>query len=384
MTVFQPDIARLAALPDSLGLAAIVAMSPENFVYTSGANIETVAALRPRQAFAVFPARKSPFALVCTMEESQTVGESWIADIRGYTEFAEDPVGRLAEELRREGLAQGSIGLDLDYIPAADFARLRAALPDAVFVNTTETIAAIRAVKNPAEIAHLEWAAKQTHRAVLDAMRDSRPGDDERLIVNRIGKGMLDLGADALGFLYFASGDRTIHPHAHAIDGRVPGSGDIIRLDVCGKYGPFMSDFARTYSAGEPTAAQREIHAHLVACEIHAIETIRPGLTAEDVFYACGEEFRRRGLVFHMPHVGHSFGIEAHENPMLRPGNKTVLKPGMVLNVEPGVRDDHGSLFHTEDLVVVTETGYRLLTLGFAPADLPVLGQDIAQSRNVA
>lgn len=63
---------------------------------------------------------------------------------------------------------------------------------------------------------------------------------------------------------------------------------------------------------------------------------------------------------------------------MLRPGNKMLLKPGMVLNVEPGVRDAEGSLYHTEDLVVVTETGYRLLTLGFAPTELPVLGQTIA------
>lgn len=298
MTVFKPNISELSSLAASRNLAAVVAMSPENFVYASGANIETVAALRPRQAFAIFPAGGAPFIVVCTMEESQTVAESWIGDIRGYTEFAEDPVGRLAEELKREGLNRGLIGLDMDYIPAADFARLQAALPGVTFVNTTEAIAAIRAIKNESEVAHLEWAAKQTHRAVLDAMRDSRLGDDERQIVNRIGKGMLDLGADALGFLYFASGDRTIHPHAHAIDGRIPKAGDVIRLDVCGKYGPFMSDFARTYSAGDPTAAQKEIYANLVACEIHAIEAIRPGVTAEDIYFACAEEFKRRAWSF--------------------------------------------------------------------------------------
>lgn len=378
MKVFRPNVGALTELPGRLGLDAIVAMSPENFVYASGANIETVAALRPRQAFVVLPATERPFVLVCTMEESQTVDESWIEDIRGYTEFADDPVARLAEELRREGLGEATLGLDMDYIPTADFRRLSEAMPDAKFVNTTEAIAAIRAVKNGDEIAHLEWAAKQTHRSVLDAMRSSRQGDDERQIVNRIGKNMLDLGADAIGFLYFASGDRTIHPHAHAVDGRVPKLGDVIRLDVCGKYGPFMSDFARTYSAGEPTAEQNQFHAALVACEVHAIEAIRPGVTAEDVYYACADEFKRRGLVFHMPHVGHSFGVEAHENPMLRPGNKMPLKPGMVLNVEPGVRDNKGSLYHTEDLVMVTETGSRLLTLGFAPKDIPVLGQAVA------
>lgn len=377
MPVFKPNIDALTRLPGDRNLKAVVAMSPENFVYASGANIETVTTLRPRQAFAVFPASAAPFVLVCTMEESQTIDESWISDIRGYTEFVHDPVGRLAEELKREGLDSGPIGLDLDYIPAADYARLTVALPQVEFVNTSEAIAEIRAIKNADEIGHLENVTRQTHRAVLDAMHESTLGDDELQMVNRIAKKIIDFGANGINFLYFASGDRTIHPHAHAVAGRVPKPGDIIRLDVGGRYGPFMSDFARTYSAGDPSALQKQVYAELVACETRTIESMRPGITAEDVFYTCAEEFKRRGLVFHMPHVGHSFGIEAHENPMLRPGNKMKLKPGMVINVEPGVRDSEGSLYHTEDLILITETGYRLLTLGIAPLELPTIGQKV-------
>lgn len=377
MPVFTPNIDLLTGLPRQCGLEAIIAMSPENFVYAAGANIETVAALRPRQAFAVFPAAAKPFVLVCTMELSQTVDESWISDVRGYTEFMHDPVGRLAEELGKEGLTSGRIGLDMDYIPVADFSRLGAALPKVEFVNTTAAIAEIRSIKSAAEIDHLENVTKQTHRAVLEAMQESRLGDDELKIVNRIATKIIEFGANGINFLYFASGDRTIHPHAHAVAGRIPKPGDIIRLDVGGRYGPFMSDFARTYSAGEPSKLQKQVYAELVGCEQRTIASMRPGVTAEDVFYTCADEFKRRGLVFHMPHVGHSFGIEAHENPMLRPGNKMKLAPGMVINVEPGVRDSEGSLYHTEDLVQITETGHRLLTLGTAPLELPVLGQKI-------
>jgi Xaa-Pro aminopeptidase len=63
---------------------------------------------------------------------------------------------------------------------------------------------------------------------------------------------------------------------------------------------------------------------------------------------------------------------------MLRPGDKTPLTPGMVINIEPGTRDEQGSMYHTEDLLVVTEDGFRLLTLGFAPRELPVIGQTIS------
>lgn len=376
--MLKPNIEALSALPSAAGVSAVVAMSPENFIYASGANIETVTYLRPRQGFVVIPAQGNPFLLVCTMEESQAIDESWIEDVRGYTEFAEDPVRRLADELTSAKLDAGRVGLDLGYIPAADYERLRAALPNVEFVNTTEAIAEIRSVKTGEEISRLERAARQTHRAVLDAMEQSRLGDDERTIANRIGRNIIDYGAQSLLFLYFASGERTIHPHAHALADRTPKPGDIIRLDVGGRYGALSSDFARTYSAGSPTLSQRQIYSALVEAEQNTIEAMVPGMTAEDVFFACRDEFTKRGLVFHMPHVGHSFGVELHENPMLRPGNKMKLKPGMVFNVEPGVRDAEGSLYHTEDLVLITDNGNRLLTLGIAPTELPVLGQKIS------
>lgn len=376
--MLKPNIAAINRLPANLSLRALVAMSPENFIYVSGAYIETTYYLRPRQAFAVIRGDGAPFLLVCTMEESQTVEESWVADIRNYTEFVHDPVGRLAEELKAEGLDRGRIGIDLDYLPAADLGRLRTYLPEVDFVNTTTAVAEVRAVKNDDEIGRLEFAARQTHRAVLDALETSQLGDSEKAIANRIGTNILQYGADNLKFLYFASGKRTIHPHAYALEERVPQHGDIIRLDVGGSYGALSSDFARTYSAGSPTLEQRQIYAALIRAEANTINAAQPGMTAEDLFFVCRDEFVKNGLVFHMPHVGHSFGVELHENPMLRPGNKSVLRPGMVLNVEPGVRDDQGSLYHTEDLILITDGGHRLLTLGLAPEELPVLGQKVA------
>ena len=60
---------------------------------------------------------------------------------------------------------------------------------------------------------------------------------------------------------------------------------------------------------------------------------------------------------------------------MIRPGEDTVLAPGMVINIEPLTQDADGNLYHTEDLVVITEEGTRLLTHGLAPLEIPVLGQ---------
>jgi Xaa-Pro dipeptidase len=373
---FKPNLERLNALPKQRGLDAVVAMSPENFAYVSGVFILTVGLIRPRQAYAIVPAEGDPTLVICSIETSLAKEEGWIEDIRTYTEFADDPIDALTDALQRKGLASGKIGIDLDYLPATSFERLQKAMPQARFVNTTDDIAKIRAIKTPQEVAFLENAAKQTHRAVLDAMMASRLGETERVMADRIANGIIGNGADGTLFLCFASGDRTPQAHGYATE-RVPQPGEIIRFDVGGTYGQWASDFARTYSAGNPTALQRDTYAKLRKVHAATIDMVKPGVLAEDVFFFCRDQFQKMGLKFTMPHVGHSFGVELHENPMLRPGDKTVLAEGMVINVEPAVMDEEGAMYHIEDLFVITPTGHRLLTLGLPPEELPSIGQTI-------
>lgn len=374
---FVPNREKLQALVRDQGLDALVAMSPENFAYVAGVHILTVASVRPRQAYAVIPAKGEPFLVICSIEKTLAEADSWIKDIEVYTEFVDNPIDALTTVLRERGLAGGKIGIDLDYLPANSHERLKSKLHNVGFVDTTEAIAAIRCIKTPDEVSFMEQATKETHRAVLDALAASRLGDTERDIANRIANGIINNGAFGTLFLCFASGERTSQPHAHATE-RVPEEGEIIRFDVGGAYGAFMTDFARTYSTGNPSALQRQTHRALCEAQETTIAAMKPGVAAEDIFFLCQSEFKKRGLAWQLPHIGHSFGVELHENPMIRPGDRTLLKPGMVINIEPMTSDEEGSFYHTEDLVVITETGNRLLTLGYAPKELPVLGQKIA------
>lgn len=375
---FEPNRDALIGLAKAEGLDALVTMSPENFTYVSGAYVLTVAKIRPRQAFAVLPVDKDPFIVICKIEEGLTRSESWITDLRTYIEFAENPIDQLVVALKGAGLDRARIGMDMDYLPASSHERLMAALPELKLVNTTEAVAAVRSIKTPQVVDLLETTTKQTHRAVLDAMAAASLGESERQMADRIASNIITYGADGTLFMCFSSGKRTAEPHHIAEPDMFPQDGEMIRFDVGGTYGPYASDFARTYSAGSPSDMQKQTYAALVDAQIKTIEAVGPGVVAEDLFHLCVEEFKKNGIPFHMPHIGHSFGVELHETPMIRPGDKTKLQPGMVLNIEPGTRDDDGSMYHTEDLFVVTETGFRLLTLGYAPRELPVIGQTIS------
>lgn len=375
----RADVSRESKLRDlakKLGLDAIVAMSPENFAYATHVHCITVNLLRPRQAFAIIPAKGESEVVLCSIELSLAQEESPIKRIHPYTEFVDNPIDVLVERLKELGLEHGRIGMDLDFLPASSHERLMKRLHNMQMVNTTETIAAIRAVKEPDEVDFIERAAKGTHRAVIEAMQASKLGDTERAMCQRIASGILGSGADGTLFLCFASGDRTPIAHAMATD-RIPQESEIIRFDVGGVYGSYASDFARTYSSGNPTEMQRQTYAALLKIERATIEAIRPGILAEDLFYLCRDEYKKYGLQFRMPHIGHSFGVELHESPMLRPGDKTPIAAGMVFNIEPVVHDAAGSMYHTEDLVEVTETGYRIMTLGMAPEEIPVIGQPL-------
>lgn len=372
----NPGREALLALPRKLGLDAVVAMSPENFAYASGVHIVTVGLIRPRQAFVIIPAQGEPEIIVCSIERATTVADGWIKNVVTYTEFVDDPMAVLAGRLRELGLASGRIGIDLDFLPVSSHQRLTRTLGNLGLENTTEDIAVIRTIKAPREIELVRHAAQGTHRATLDAMRDSRVGETEQAIALRIAAGIMASGAIAIPFLCFSSGYRTGLSHAMATE-KIVAEGEVIRFDVGGTYGSYSSDFARTYSTGNPSEMQRQTYAALHAIQRASIDAVHAGVTAEDLYFVCRDAFRKAGLPFTMPHIGHSFGVELHENPMLRPGEKTKLRPGMVFNIEPSTADDAGSKYHIEDLVEVTETGFRLLTLGFAPVEIPVIGTEV-------
>jgi Xaa-Pro aminopeptidase len=125
----------------------------------------------------------------------------------------------------------------------------------------------------------------------------------------------------------------------------------------------YLSELERTMFIGEPNAEQRKYFQHMMNLQAVAFEAIRPGEPSSSVDVAVRAYFEKEGLWGHWRHhVGHSLGQRIHESPFLDVGDHTVMQPGMVFSIEPGLYVPGLGGFRHSDTVLVTDTGVEVMT----------------------
>ena len=160
-------------------LDAILSCSPENFAYVTGFLSPTQPLMRWRHAMALVTADGKAALAVVDMEASTIrakAGEG--VEIAVWREFAFEAMAVLADLLKRYGLAGARIGLELDYLPAADFADLSALLPTAQFAPAQALLARLRQIKTPEEIDILRNLSRIADRAIASAYGAVDGGSD--------------------------------------------------------------------------------------------------------------------------------------------------------------------------------------------------------------
>ncbi len=367
------DLKRLWQEMDKRNLDAVVALTQENTYYSTGAYITTQKTVPPRLGFALFPYGAQPTLLVCSIEESVCKDQSWVEDLRLYTEFTHRPVEAFADLLKEKGLQDKHIGIEMHYLPWSESAHLENMLPNARFSECKDVFYALRAVKRPDEVEVLAHAARGTTSAIMAAFEMARPGWTEKQLSGLILKNILDSGADLTFFMTMGSGERGLISHPIPND-TVLEKGTVLRLDCGGIYEGYLSDVARTVAIGEPSAHRKDMYKRILEVQRIVIEKCTVGTPISELYHLSKRVAEQKGLAYWMPHFGHSMGVECHEEPMINAYTDTLLEENMILNVEPLFWDlDDGVGYHTEDLIVVTNNGPRILTGSDLSLDIPVI-----------
>ena len=338
------------------GLDAAVVASPENFFYLSGWKIQTQVLIRDRLALGVVTADGNTTLVVCKNEETQTRRYASVEDIRTYAEFIDSPMKGVAEVLEEKGLAKARIGVERKYVTADYYEDLQRRVSTANLTSCDRVFDRTRMVKTQPEIDALKLAAEGTDEAVQRALRTAKPGDPEHKLARVMSDALFEIGRGEFRDITWgvSSGPNTITTHYWSGE-RQLAADDMLKIGVRSAIHGYYSHLYRLAVVGRASERHRSWYQKARDVQYRAIERLRPGARACDLYEAAKKDIESVGGSYRGSLFGHSTGIALHENPRIQPKDDTVLVAGMVIASEPRVVDPDYCFYHLEDLVLVTE-----------------------------
>lgn len=356
----QEIIARLKQRIAAEGLDAIVASSPENVAYVSGFVVPSQSLMRWRHAAVILTADGKISMVAIDMEATTVKAHAGIDDLRIYREFTDDPMDRLAEALSDLGLARARVGIEMEFLPAKDFAVLQKSLPAVVWRAADGLFNKARQIKTPNEMALLRSLSKLTDKALGDALRSATVGTSELELAGTLLASLFGGGAESYKLMIIASGERSQFPNVGPTERKLK-RGDIIRMEIFGQKNGYLAGVCRTAVVGEATAEQYKIWSNLIECKYLVMDLIKPGASCPEIYRRFLQKFSELGFE-PISFVAHGIGLHLHEEPYMGRYGNEVLQAGMVGAFEPLVYIPGRFGMQNKDMFCVTEKGCELLS----------------------
>ena len=375
------DPASVASVLDESGYGALLATTSASVLYLArfpkaGGTVAVVTRDAPERATLVLPSSSIDFLLEDRGDEVDPVPYG-----RFYRAFADGERLEEREQLVKAVHERTRWGQDLGTVAAAvveaaavgsgpvaadahsdTLVAVQTAAPDVKVVPEPALFARLRMVKTPEEVERLSEAALITEAAIQASARAIRVGATQREIAAAFRASVVaeeaGIRADNVSIDRGAALGNVNSPDDRVRDGRV------VRYDVGAIHRGYAADIARCFSAGPPEDRVAHGYEAVRRGQAAALEVLRPGVRASEVFEAAVAATREAGLRhYQRTHVGHGIGIAGgYDRPLLAPDDHTVIEPGMVLCVETPYYEVGRHGLQVEDMVLVTDDGFEFLS----------------------
>lgn len=356
---------KIRGLMNSAGADALIAADPSNFAYTSGVNLPYAEQYGTPRAAALV---KGDMIVICPAEWAQLPadqGRSCKLSVYSAKEgiFTDALIAHIAELAG----SCGKVGIDRSDIPAGFMARLEKALPETEFIDISDGIKTLRAVKTEAEIRMLENAIRFVDRAAVAALNHSEGQPCDTLsyymweFAERIRVHIGEFGGSGSGNITALQGsDMRFLSKSPA---GLMREGNPVRFEATGNHLGYWGYGTRTFFIGKPSPEFEADYGKNIQLKKEAEKYLKPGTRASEVFRAVLDSAEKiDAAVFAEAGVGHGIGLSEKEGPYLCPADNTVLAEGMVIVLAIYTYGPEKELICSRDTYEITADGCRLMS----------------------
>lgn len=267
---------------------------------------------------------------------------------------------KIVEEIKNSNLKK--IGFEGRSMSFADYNSLREELPDVEFKSVE--LDSLRQIKDDTEIKLIRQSCKIADKAFAEILNFIKPGITEISVAAELEYLMKKFGAEKISFdTIVASGVRGSLPHGIATD-KIICAGELVTMDFGAIYQGYCSDMTRTVAVGKISDEWRKNYNAVLMAQLHGLEIIKVGISGKACDEAVRNKLKNFDLDKYFTHsLGHSLGIEIHEEPRLSPRSTCEsLQKNMIVTDEPGIYISGVGGVRIEDTVLITEGGAITLT----------------------
>lgn len=260
-------------------------------------------------------------------------------------------------------LAVGQVGFEDEAMSVSQYKQLIKVVDENRLHGLKNALTLLRAIKFEDEIELIRQAAAIADKGFEYVLGIVKPGMTEKELALELEFFMRRQGASGLSFdTIVASGIRSSMPHGVASD-KVIEANDLLTLDFGCIYKGYCSDMTRTFVVGKASERQRALYHIVLDAQLQVLEGIKPGASCRELDAISRKVIGEAGYADFYGHgLGHGVGVEVHELPILNPKSDFILEKNMIITDEPGIYlPDFGGV-RIEDLILVTENGYELLS----------------------
>lgn len=311
----------------------------------------------------LLPLDGEPVGVVRALDASMFSEQSWVREVRHFSDH-EDPVSVLSAEVKRRGWERARFAIELDshFLPAKRYIQIRAALPEAKFVDFSQVLWEMRLIKSAAEIAMMREASRIADAGMSAAIEAAAEGVSERECAASLYAKVIQEGADSMRSALISAGARSDSLHGR-LGRHILRPGDVLHVESIPLYRGYGARLMRSSVIGEPPPDLARAAQIMLSAQEEQYTAMRPGSRAADVDAILRNAILDAGLrEAYGNFTGYTLGFiglpkTSDFTRAFLPGSDWFLEEGMVFHMYT-----YAAGIAFSDTVLVTSSGPERLT----------------------